>query len=314
MFFRTFRHPLFILSFLGLFFFLPLIGLANPERDALIEDHYQRGYDLSESKEFSRALLELNLAMRHMRHLPRHPRRIEVEKLILRTKERMVLERYLQSNESSIKKDDHLLPLKFEPDHFRVRQIYGKVYIRKIWKDRETITAKEYIGEGRQVSTLPHAGIELEESRTQGFILRAVDAAGLSLLSSNSLELHSGCFSICSNKYIPELMLKSSSANLSVSSRQPFALFVEVGTDGHLHATSLLGEIKLQNGDDLVQILPGERCESTQYGLNQIDDMDLGSHFLRSKLLGKFQNPPIFYGQLVQQARIQIRRSRVSLE
>ena len=64
----------------------------------------------------------------------------------------------------------------------------------------------------------------------------------------------------------------------------------------------------------LVQILPGERCESTQYGLNQIDDMDLGSHFLRSKLLGKFQKPPIFYGQLVQQARIQIRRSRVSLE
>src|SRR6056300_138142 len=119
MFFRTFRHPLFILSFLGLFFFLPFIGLANPERDALIEDHYQRGYDLSESKEFSRALLELNLAMRHMRHLPRHPRRIEVEKLILRTKERMVLERYLQSNESSTKKDDHLLPLKFEPDHFR---------------------------------------------------------------------------------------------------------------------------------------------------------------------------------------------------
>ena len=294
-------------SLVSLSLFITAQLFASSERDAMIEDHYLRGYELSESKEFPRALLELNLAMRHMRHLPKHPRRTDVEQLISRTRERMVVERYLQSNDSNKRKDDNLLPLKFEPEHFRIKQTYGKVLIRNIWKQRERIAPKEYIGEGRQITVLPQGGIELEESRYDSFILRCFDAAGFSLISSNSLQFNSGSFTLCSKRKINGLKIQSNSASFLVSSTQPCAIFVEVGIYGNLHVSSLIGKIVINSAGSSRQLLPGESVIAGTTGLEKVDDLDLGSHYLRSKLTGKFETPPIFYSQLAQQARLQIK-------
>jgi len=297
-------------SFVLLSLFLTAQVFASSERDAMIEDHYLRGYELSESKEFSRALLELNLAMRHMRHLPKHPRRTDVEELISRTRERMVVERYLQSNESNKKKDDNLLPLKFEPEHFRIRQTYGKVLIRNVWKQRESIAPKEYIGEGRQITVLPQGGVEFEESRNDSFILRCLDAADLSLISSNSIQFNSGSFSLCSKRKINKLKIQSNSTSFLVSSIQPGAIFVEVSIYGNLHVSSLIGKIVINSGGSTRQLLPGESVIASGNGLEEVENLDLGSHYLKSRLIGRFEKPPIFYNQLAQQARLQIQYSQ----
>jgi len=298
----------FILFYSLIPLFFPL--WASSERNIKIEEHYRAGYELAESKEFPRALLELNLAMRYMRHFPNHPDRKKVEDLIESTKERMVVERYRQQNQSSVKRDDHLLPIKFEPDHFRIKQIYGKVYIRKIWKDRENISEKEYIGEGRQVTVLPNAGIEIEESRSLNFIIRSVDAAGFSLVSSNTIQLHSGSMSLCATRPGSKIKVQSNKEDLTVSSNQPFALFLEVGMNGGLHATSLLGKITLNGMSSKQDILPGESMISSLQRFDHGRVVDLGAHSLKSKLLGGFKQPPVFYSQLVQQARMQMRHSK----
>ncbi len=295
----------------SLVFFLALAqaGFGSNDTDALIDDHYRRGCELSESKEFSRALLELNLAMRHLRNFPQHPKRKEVEDLIVRTKERLVVERYRQSEQSSQKTDDHLLPIKFEPDHFQVIQVYGKVFARKIWKDRNELAPKEYLGEGRQITTLPGGGIEIEESTKYGYLLRSVNPGGFSLSSSSSVKLDAGSISICSRRSMNGLVIASDNSTLQVSSDHPFVLLAEISFDGFLQISSLLGRISLSSGEDRYSLIPGNRIETFTDGMRAIEDLELGSHYLKSKIIGNFASPPVFYQQLTHQARMQISQS-----
>jgi len=289
------------------FFHFPLTG--ESAQDSYIENHFVRGYELSESKEFSDALLEFNLAMRYMRHLPNHPRRKELEDLIQRTKERMVVQRYMQkSPTSSSSTDDNLLPLKFEPNDFQVLQTYGKVYVKKVWKDRLSIEAKEYLGEGRQVTCIPGGAIELIESRGAGYRLRCVDGAGFTLVSSDTIELQSGSFSVFAQRPLKSLFLGTNSTKVEVSTKQAFALFIEVGFSGDLSTTSMLGRIQIKTGDESTVLLPGKRFRAFEGTLSELNDLELGSHYIKSKLIGSFSTPPIFYPQLVQQARIQLRQ------
>ena len=84
-------------------------------------------------------------------------------------------------------------------------------------------------------------------------------------------------------------------------------IFVEVGIYGNLHVSSLIGKIVINSAGSSRQLLPGESVIAGTTGLEEVDDLDLGSHYLRSKLTGKFETPPIFYSQLAQQARLQIK-------
>ena len=295
------------------FFLFPISNIFGiPDLDLIVEDHYRKGRQFSDRSDYSQALLELNQAMGRLRHLPNHPLRKKVEDLISQTKQDIAMERNRKAARTSVNDDDavELLPLESEQEHFRVLQTYGKVFVRKVWEGRDQIESGEFIGAGRQISILPNAGLEIEESGDQKYILRFSDGVGVSLISLDTLKVHSGNFSFCSSQKLDRFSLLYGDSTLEISSTQAFAFFGEVGVDGSLQFSSLLGRIQLQFEDSEKVLLPGQRIYSKENKFIKMSDLELNSNYLHSRLKGKFETYPIFFSQLNQQARLQMQARR----
>ena len=302
----------YILGFSFFFFFPTSKTLGVPDLDLTIEDHYRKGRQLSDRSDYSQALLELNQAMGRLRNLPNHPLRKKVEDLINQTKQDIAMERNRKAARASVNDDEaeELLPLESEPEHFRVLQTYGKVFVRKVWEGRDQIESGEFIGAGRQISILPNAGLEIEESGDLKYILRFSGGVGVTFISVDTLKVHSGYFSFCSSHKLEGFSLVYGNSTLKISSAQAFACFGEVGVDGSLQFSSLLGRIQLQLEDSEKVLLPGQRIYAKENKSIKMSDLELNSNYLHSRLKGKFETYPIFFGQLNQQARLQMQARR----
>ena len=296
-----------------LFLLLPISkSFGVPDLDLTIEDHYRKGREFSDRSDYSQALLELNQAMGRLRHLPNHLLRKKVEDLINQTKQDIAMERNRKAARTFLNDDDadELLPLESEPEHFRVLQTYGKVFVRKVWEGRDQIESGEFIGSGRQISILPNAGLEIEESGDLQYILRLSDGVGVTLVSVDTLKVHSGYFSFCSSKKLDGFSLLFGNSNLMISTTQAFACFGEVGVDGSLQFSSLLGRIQLHLEDSEKVLLPGQRIYAKGIKSHKMSDLELNSNYLHSRLKRKFETYPIFFSQLNQQARLQMQARR----
>ena len=302
----------YIVGFSFFFLFPTSKTLGVTDLDLTIEDHYRKGRMFSDRSDYSQALLELNQAMGRLRNLPNHPLRKKVEDLINQTKQDIVMERKRNAARASVNDDEaeELLPLESEPEHFRVLQTYGKVFVRKVWEGRDQIASGEFIGAGRQISILPNAGLEIEESGDLKYILRLSDGVGVTLISVDTLKVHSGYFSFCSSHKLEGFSLVYGNSTLKISSAQAFACFGEVGVDGSLQFSSLLGRIELQFEDSEKVLLPGQRIYAKENKSIKMSDLELNSNYLHSRLKGKFETYPIFFSQLNQQARLQMQARR----
>jgi hypothetical protein len=276
-----------------------------------VEEVYAHGMKLFEDEEYDGALFELNKAMGMLKYKYSHPLRTEVEKQIRILKGKIVVSRYSRKNKTEeIKQDNGLKPMKNEGRDFLVQQVFGKVIARKIWENRDNLTANSFLGIGRTVTVLPNAGIELEEANSKLFSLRCVQAGSFTLSSPSSFELHSGSYAISSQTAALPLKIQSTFADLTISSGQPFACMAGVTTNGGMKIICLLGKIELSLAGKSETLVPGELVFALPDGFSRKMNVELSTLMVTANLLNDFPKPAVFHSKLNQQATLQALRTK----
>ncbi len=276
-----------------------------------VEEIYQNGMRLFKDEEYDGALFELNKAMGMLKHKYSHPLRSEVEKQIRITQGKIVVSRYARKDKTErTEEGSGLLPLNKEAEDFRVQQVFGKVLARNIWENRDSLSANILLGKGRTVTVLPRAGIELEETRSIAFSLRAVQAASFTLAGPYQIQLHSGSYAIGTQTAVTPLRVTSTLTDLTVSSDQPYALMTGVTTNGGMKVICLLGKISLSIDGQSETLLPGELVFALPDGFSRKMNIELSTLIVTSNLLTDFPDPPVYHSKLRQQAMLQALRTK----
>lgn len=303
---RFITHILWVKVFL----FSTFVYALNSEE--IVVSLLEKGKTEAEKGNFTQALSHYNKAMGYLRQTSRnHPLVEEVEKQIRITKGRFLVARY--KNRSGLKSigKNELLSLREESEDIRLNQCFGTVLAREIWFDRDLTRKGELFGFGRRITILPSAGIEASIINSPTFTLRAVEAASFQVDKENIFDFHSGSFSLSSLEKKSKCVIKSPLSELELQADDPFAIMLAVTTNGGLKIISLLGEVELkQKGSLFTSLRPGQLVFSLPDGFSRKMNVELSTLMVTSKLMTAFDEPPVFFKKLKQQAMIQALRTK----
>lgn len=293
-------------------FFIITSNLFGLNSEEVVNSLLKKGQVEAEKGNFTEALSHYNKAMGYLRQASRnHPLVEEVEKQIRITKGRFLVARY--KNRSGLKAigKNELLSLREETEDIRVDQCFGTVLAREIWFDRDLSRKGELYGFGRRITILPSAGIEASVVDSPTYTIRAVEAASFQLDNENTFDFHSGSFSLSSLEKKSKCLIKSPLSEFELQTDDPFAIMLAVTTNGGLKIISLLGEVELkQKGSPSTSLRPGQLIFSLPDGFSRKMSVELSTLMVTSKLMTGFDEPPVFFKKLKQQALIQALRTK----
>jgi len=294
-----------------LFLFLTLELLAFSSEDE-VQSLLSKGKIEAESGNFTVALGHFNTAMGYLRQVSSsHPLVEEVQKEIRIAKGRSLVARFKNRSGLKPRGKSELLSLQEETEDVRVTQCYGKVLVREIWHPRDINRKGELFGFGRRVTILPSAGIEVSLNNESNYAIRSVEAASFAIDENQGFDFHSGSFCLSSLEKNSRCSIKSPLAELSLISKDPFAIMLAVTTNGGLKIIGLLGEIELkQKQKPSVSLRPGQLVFSLPDGFSRKMSVELSTLMVTSKLMTAFDEPPSFFKKLKQQALIQALRTK----
>lgn len=297
-----------------LFFFLAgfLVVADGQVTSPQIEKLIQLGRTEAENGDFAKALGYFNKAMGYLRQAsPSHPLNEVVRKEIRIAKGRSLVARYQNRSGLKIIEKDELRPLGEEPDEILVSQRFGTILAREVWHPKEIERDGEFIGIGRRLTVLPEAGVELYFGDASKFSLRSVDAGSFALPENKVFDLHSGSFVISSSGNGNRATIKSPLSTIQIGCQSPFALMIGVTTNGGLKVIALLGECELEQ-EKLAPFMlsPGELVFALPEGFSRKMSVELSTLMVTSRLMTGFDDPPVYFKKLRQQAMIQALRTR----
>lgn len=294
-----------------LFLFLTLELLAFSSEDE-VQSLLSKGKIEAESGNFTIALNHFNTAMGYLRQVSSsHPLVEEIQKEIRITKGRSLVARFKNQSGLKPKGKNELLSLREESEDIKVTQTFGTILVREIWHPRDINRKGELFGFGRRITILPSAGIEVSSNNETDYVLRSVEAASFAINENQDFDFHSGSFCLSSLEKNSRCLIKSPLAELSLESEDPFAIMLAVTTNGGLKIIGLLGEIKLkQKQNPSISLRPGQLVFSLPDGFSRKMNVELSTLMVTSKLMTAFDEPPVFFKKLKQQALIQALRTK----
>jgi hypothetical protein len=302
----------YLAQFRWVILFLALDILFGSTED-IVQSHLEKGKVEAEQGNFKIALNHFNNAMGYLRQSSNDNLLIEeVEKQIRITKGRSLVSRLkIRSGGFNSIGKNTLLPIREESEDIIVSQCFGTVLVRGIWHARNIERKNEIFGFGRRVTTLPSAGVELSIKKESKYVVRSVEAASFAIDKKQTFDFHSGSFSLHTLESNNQCTIKSPLSEIVLESSEPFAIMLAVTTNGGLKIIGLLGKIDLkQNQKPPIFLRPGELVFSLPDGFSRKMNVELSTLMVTSKLMTAFDEPPVFFKKLKQQALIQALKTK----
>jgi len=275
--------------------------------------HFKQGNLALENNKYEEAIAWYEKASHHCQQLSSVDQNLsqQISSQIKQTKAKSLIDHFNPSKDRNVTVESELLPSTLETKDFHIIQHFGDIVLSRRWTTKKLLKQDSFLGVGRKLTIHPHAGLEIRAKHTD-LVLRTIGPSGFFLEPANSLYISSGVYFIAGGKVEPNpLSIEFPLGKLKVSSKERFAFFLEVTTNGGCKLIGLTGEPQLiLIQEEFQELLPGELIFITADGFSRKMNIELSMFTASSSLMTAFEEPPSFAKKLRQNALIQAIRTK----